>query len=502
MRSRPTRRHVLRAAGVALALPWMESLNAPFGHAADATAPKRFIPVYFPNGASVLWWRTTGSGAGDAWQLSPLLSPFQPFKKKMQLIRQLGNFSWRSDLLGMSPAWNTYRERNDFCGVCKMPAGAFVLPSHSRDPSALLNCVDGDTYREKRGQNKATSPMNAETVDQLLARSLPQAAPVPSMQLGLLDGVGELDERHSAMSRNMSWSKEGTPLGKDLDPRRVFDKLVASGAGASATDPEAVAQAERRRALDLSALDGLADSTTRLQQRLGKSDRERLEQFLTGVRELEVKTNRVSGPSGGASCKPATVPADLASNDTRAHVMNDLVVMALQCDVTRVITYMLDNSRSDLVYSWVPRRDWQNGGATVGGTCTAYHESQHHTGISPDFASITRWHIEVMADLLQKMDAVQEPSGGTLLDNSLVMFASDMHHGDHASFDLPMALFGGGGGVFRQNQLVSLPETIEDMRQLRDVYFTILNGYFQLGVQSFGDDLRGIPNQLMTELLA
>jgi Protein of unknown function (DUF1552) len=502
MKWRTSRRHVLRAAGVALALPWLESINAPRGHAAEAKAPKRFIPVYFPNGASVLWWRTTGSGAGDAWKLSPLLSAFEPFKTKMQLIRQLGNFSWRSDLLTMNPAWNTYRERNDFCGVCKMPSGAFVAPSHSRDPSALLNCIDGDAYRRSKGQDQATSPMNGETVDQLLARSLSPSTPLASMQLGLLDGIGGLDERHSAMSRNASWSKEGTPLGKDLDPKRVFDKLVASGAGASTTDPDAVARAERRRALDASALDGLIDDTTQLQQRLGKSDRERLDQFLTGVRELEVKVNKVpSGTTGGASsCTPITLPADMKANDTRARVMNDLIVMALECDVTRVITYMLDNSRSDLVYSWVPKRDWQNGGAQLGGTCTAYHESQHHTGISPDFASITRWHIEVVADLLKKMDAVQDASGGTLLDNSLVMFASDMHHGDHASFDLPMALFG-GSGTFRQDQLVSLPETIEDMRQLRDLYFTVLNNYFGLGVPSFGTDLRGLPNKVMAELL-
>ncbi|MDF3069007.1 MAG: hypothetical protein K0R38_4608 [Polyangiaceae bacterium] len=500
---RGTRRHVLRATGVALALPWLESLHVPLGHAADAAAPKRFIPVYFPNGASVLWWKTTGSGSGASWQLSPLLSAFEPFKKKMQLIRQLGNFSWRSDLLTMSPAWNTFRERNDFCGVCKMPAGAFVVPSHSRDPSALLNCVDGDAYRSSKGQNPATSSMNGETVDQLLARSMAGVTPLASMQLGLLDGIGGLDERHSAMSRNMSWSQEGTALGKDLDPKRIFDKLVASGAGGAPTDPEAIAQAERRRALDLSALDGLKESATSLQQRLGKSDRERLDQFLTGVRELEVKVQRVpTGTTGGASsCTPITLPADMKANDTRAHVMNDLIVMALQCDVTRVITYMLDNSRSDLVYSWVPRRDWQNGGAQLSGTCTAYHESQHHTGTSPDFASITRWHIEVVADLLKKMDAVNDASGGTLLDNSLVMFASDMHHGDHASFDLPMALFGGGSGTFRQDQMVSLPESIEDMRQLRDLYFTVLNNYFGLNVPSFGTDLRGVPNQVMAELL-
>lgn len=502
MTKRTNRRAVLRAAGVALALPWMESLNSGVGHAAVPGATRRFIPVYMPNGASVLWWQTTGTGAGDAWQLSPLLSAFQPFKQKMLLLRQMGNFTWRKDLLTMNPAWTTYRERNDFCGVCRMPSGAFVAPSHSRCPAALLNCIDGDAYRTSRGQNVGTSPMNGETVDQLIARSVPKETPLASMQLGLLDGNGGLDERHSALSRNMSWSEDGTPLGKDIDPRDVFDALVATGAGQGMMDPEAVAQAERRRALDLSVLDSLVNSTSEVRQRLGKSDQERLEQFLTGVRELEQKTRATGDTPEVSVCNAATLPSDLSSSDVRSRVMNDLIVMALQCDVSRVITYMLDNSRSDLVYSWVPRRNWEDGGAMIGGTSTSYHESQHHTGTSADFASITRWHIEVVADLLAKMDAVQEASGGTLLDNSLVMFASDMHHGDHACFDLPLALFGGGSGTFRQNELVALPEAIEDIRQLRDLYFTVLNQYFELGVPSFGEDLRGIPNQLIGEILA
>jgi hypothetical protein len=502
MKKRTSRRHVLRGAGIALALPWLESINSGVGHAAEPGAIRRFIPIYMPNGASTLWWKTTGSGAGDAWQLSPLLSAFEPLKQKMLLLRQMGNFTWRSDLLTMNPAWTSYRERNDFCGVCRMPAGAYVVPSHSRCPSALLNCMDGDAYRTARGQNMATSPANGETVDQLIARSVLKETPLASMQVGVLDGNGGLDERHSAMSRNMSWSQDGTPLGKDIDPQDVFDALVASGAGPDAMDPEVIALAERRRALDLSALDGLDSATTALQQRLGKSDKERLEQFLTGVRELEVKTRAMTTAPPGGDCELVTLAPDLRDNDARARAMNDLIVMALQCDVTRIVSYMLDNSRSDLVYSWVPRRDWENGGAMLGGTSTAYHESQHHTGTSADFASITRWHIEVAADLMTKMDAVQEASGGTLLDNSLVMFASDMHHGDHACFDLPLALFGSGSGTFRQNELVALPEQIEDIRQLRDLHFTILNRYFELGVTSFGEDRRGIPNQLIEEILA
>jgi hypothetical protein len=498
MTRRLSRRHLLRGARVGLALPWLEAM-IPSGplRAATPTRINRFLHVYLPNGASTLWWKTTGSGKGDAWQLSPLLSPLQPVKKKMLMIRQMGNFTWRKDLLTMSPAWTTTRERNDFCGVCKMPSGAFIAPSHSRDPSALLNCIDGDEYRRSHGQDIANSAANGETVDQLLARSLPGQTALASMQLGLFNGNGGLDERHSAMSRNMSWSKDGTPLGKDIEPSRVFDKLVATGAGQSAST---TAEADRRRALDLSVLDALKASTTDLQKKLGASDRARLDDYLTGVRELEVKVQNVTRPA--ATCQAVKVPANVTDAVVRSRAMNDLIVMALQCDVTRILTYMLDNSRSDLVYSWVQRRDYEKAGATVGGTATSYHESQHQTGTSPDFASITRWHIEAVADLLTKMDAVQEASGGTLLDNSLVMFGSDMHHGDHAAFDLPLLLFGSGGGTFRQDEMVSLPETIEDIRQMRDLHFTILNDYFKLAVASFGSDMRGIANQRIAEILA
>ncbi len=498
-----SRRHILRGAGVALALPWLPSLERKVAHAQVAKA-KRFVPIYLPNGASTLWWKTTGSGAGDAWQLSPLLSAFEPVKSKMLMLRQLGNFTWRSDLLTMSPGWTTTRERNDFCGVCAMPNGAYISYSHARDPSALLNCIDGDAYRMARGVDVANSSDNGETVDQLIARLSPRETPLPSMQLGLFDGAGGLDERHSAMSRNMSWSQTGTPLGKDLEPIDVFNRLVAAGAGQSDGAAEMRQAAERRRALDASALDALSEGVIQLQPKLGQDDRQRLDRFLTGVRELEGKVNTVF--EGDASCELPELPSDLTQPKLRAEAMNDLLVMALECDITRVATYMLDNSRSDLVYRWVPRLDWENGGVEVGGTATSYHESQHHAGTSPDFASITRWHIDVVADLLTKMDAVVDGVGeapsGTLLDNSLVQFSSGMHHGDHASFDLPFLLFGGGGGVFRQNELIEFPEPVEEMRQLRDLYFTILNHYFELGVESFGEDQRGVPNEVMREVLA
>jgi hypothetical protein len=491
-----SRRNVLRGAGVAISLPWLESLAPREARGQAATAIKRFIPVYFPNGAAVEWWDIMGQG--KAWQICPLLRPLTPVKAKTLVIKNIGNYSWRRDLMTMTPAWYTSTIRQ--ITNTSIPAGALNLPSHSRQPAAMLTCVDGDGVRRDRNLNVATAPVNAITADQVIAQALPVKTPLQSMQLGLLDGPGDLDGRHSSMSRNMSWADADTPLGKDLDPQHVFDALVMNGATKqdAMIDPNAVAEAARRKALDKSALDSLTASASTLQMRLAQGDKARLEQFLTGVRELETKTSAGAVAGRTAGCNPIARPAAVTDPVQKAGIMNDLIVMALQCDVTRVISYMLDNSRSDLVYSHVKKHDFTKD-VDVAGTAGGYHGAQHAGLRNNDFASITNWHVGVASDLAQKLDKVQEGTG-TLLDNSLLMLFSDMHHGDHAGEDLPIALIG-GGGTFQADQYVVLPEDPQQGRQMRDLYFTIMNNYLGLGVKSFGDDMRKIPNAPIQEIL-
>jgi hypothetical protein len=421
-------------------------------------------------------------------------------KAKSLVIKNLGNYTWRRDLVTMSPAWHSAIPRADLGTM--MPAGAFNTPSHSRDPGAMLTCVDGDGVRRDRKLDVATSPVNATTVDQLIAKALVGQTPIPSMQLGLLHGIGDFDGRNSVFSQNMSWSDPETPMGKELNPQRVFDDLVQGGAMNTEPMGDALAAAARRRALDQSALDSLKASTAALQNELSTADRLELDKFLTGVRELEQRVASMP-PMPAASCRPIDRP--VASTDAnqdpigRMQVMNDLIVMALQCDMTRVVTYMLDNSRSDLVYQHVPKYDFTKD-VPMNGTAGSNHSAQHGQLRTGDFAAITNWQVKVAADLAQKLAAVSEGER-TLLDNSLLMFFSDMHHGDHAGFDLPMVLMG-GAGTFKQDQYVVLPEDPESSRQSRDLYFTIMNEYFGMGVTTFGDDMRGIPNALIEELLA
>jgi len=496
-----TRRNVLRGLGVTLGLPFLESLAPGRAIGQTVAPPKRFVPIYFPNGAGVEWWDKPGNGA--TWDLGPLLRPLAPVKSKTLFIKNLGNYTWRRDLLTMGTPWYSLIPRQDIGTM--MPAGAFNTPSHSRDPGAMLTCVDGDGVRQDRKVDVTTSPINATTADQIIAQGLMGKTPINSMQLGLLNGSGEFDGRNSVFSQNMSWSDPQTAMGKELNPQKVFDALVQAGAAApgQTANPADAAAAARRRALDQSALDSLKASTVALQNQLSMSDKAELDKYLTGVRELEQKVAATTSMPTTAQCKPVARP--MATTDAnqdpvgRMGVMNDLIVMALQCDMTRVVTYMLDNSRSELVYSHVAKYDFTNDKPATG-TAGNYHASQHAGLRNNDFASITNWQVRVAADLAQKLDAVQEGER-TLLDNSLLMLFSDMHHGDHAGFDLPMMLLG-GAGTFKQGQYVTLTEDPQSCRQYRDLYFTIMNHYFGLGIKSFGDDMRKIPNAEIPEILA
>jgi Protein of unknown function (DUF1552) len=493
-----TRRNVLRGLGVTLALPLLESLAPRRAIGQTATLPRRFIPMYFPNGAGVEWWDKPG--AGKNWDLNPMMRVIEPVKSKALFVKNLGNYTWRRDLVTMSPAWHSLIPRADIGTM--MPAGAFNTPSHSRDPGAMLTCVDGDGVRRDRKLDVVTSPVNATTVDQLIAKALAGKTPIASMQLGLLNGSGDFDGRNSVFSQNMSWSDPETPMGKELNPQKVFDALVEGGAAATSNGPDVAAETARRRALDKSALDSLKASTVALQNKLSTADRAELDKYLTGVRELELRVAGSTTPPT-VQCTPIARPE--ASTDAnqnpiaRMGVMNDLIVMALQCDMTRVVSYMLDNSRSELVYAHVPKYDYTKDLA-VTGTAGNNHAAQHGGLRNNDFASITNWQLRVAVDLASKLDQVKEGER-TLLDNSLLMLFSDMHHGDHAGFDLPM-LFFGGAGTFRQGEYIELPEDPAASRQYRDLYFTIMNHYFNMGVTTFGDDMRKIPNADITDILA
>lgn len=484
------RRTVLRGAGVALTLPWLASLAPRAARAAAVTYPQRFLPVFFPNGTAE-WWEPTGGGAdGDNWKLSPILAPFQALKSKMVVMTNFENYT----------------------PFAKLDGPATLNPSHGQCPGAFLCCVDANAVRTQLKVQQA----NGISVDQVIAQSAAYntATAMNSMQVGLSTIYSYCDGKDCSVSRSVSWKSATEPMYKDVDPGTIFDAITGaikpSGNGSTMPDP----QAAQNRALGKSVLDAVLENANRTRAKLGSADQKMLDQFLDSVRTTETKVTAVStGMAASANCKevarptmkatPDGIPTNTASysKETHADAMNDLIVMAFQCDVTRVISYMLEDERSEFIYSHVPMRNFTAAGSTpstnMSSTCGNYHGAQHAGAQNDDFSTISWWNSTKIADLCSRLDMIMDGEGVTMLDNTVVMYSSSMHGGNHQSNQIPMAIIGGGGGTLAQNKHIVFGSD----RPMRDLYYTLLNKTFGQNVQSFGTHSMGVANSYVTELL-
>jgi hypothetical protein len=240
-----------------------------------------------------------------------------------------------------------------------------------------------------------------------------------------------------------------------------------------------------------------------------------MDEFLESVRAVEKKATSVSSGITNLNCQQIAAPTlyaepNLTEKNTETYnkgdhvdVINDLIVMALQCDVTRVISYMLEDERSEFIYSHVPRRVFTETTSTDGNgdTCGEYHGSQHAGAADDGFASINWWQSVKVAELCAKLAAIPEGDGLSVLDNSLILYGSCMHGGNHNCDDIPIALIGGASGTFITDQHVQFAVQPND-RPMRDLHLTILNHYFGIGAESFGVCLKGAANQMITEIMA
>ncbi|HEX3854148.1 MAG TPA: DUF1552 domain-containing protein [Polyangiaceae bacterium] len=485
------RRTVLRGAGVALTLPWLASLAPRAARAAGTTSPKRFLPIFFPNG-SADYWEPATTGQGAAWSLSPILQPFQALKSKMVVITNMENYTPFKVLAGV----------------------ATLNPSHGQCPGAFLACVDANVVRAQLNTQEA----NGITADQVLAQSPAYATLTAkqSMQVGLSTVYSYCDGKDCSVSRSISWKSATEPMYKDVDPGTIFDEIVGasgkSAGGTSTPDPDAA----KAKAAGKSVLDAVLENANRTRAKLGTADQMKLDEFLSSVRTVETSVTSTSTAIAAAGCTIGTRPTMAAapqgipdnvpggySKETHANLMNDLIVMAFQCDVTRVISYMLEDERSEFIYSHVPLRNFTAAGSTpASGTqvCGNYHGAQHAGNTNDDFSTISWWNSSKVAALATRLDAIQDGEGASILDNTVIMYSAAMHGGNHQSNQLPLALIGGGGGTLKLDQHVKYGDTPGD-RPMRDLYYTLLNKTFGMNVASFGTHIQNIPNSYMTEIL-
>lgn len=425
-----SRRALLGGVGATLALPFLESA-LPRSARAQAAAPLRFLAYYVPCGIRMQHWTPAAQGAG--YDLPLILEPLAGVQSEVSVISRVANRPARPDGPG----------------------------DHASGTGAFLTCAHP---RKTEGADIA----NGISLDQHLAAELGGDTTLRSLQLGIDGGnsAGGCDSGYScAYARNVSWSGPETPLPKLTDPAIVFDRLFA-GFDSQAT----VEEVARRQRQSSSLLDYVLGDAMTLSGRLGVSDRAKLDQYMTGVRELEM---RIMSGASGPSCDPGARPSTDLGYQEHVQVMSDLMVLAMQCDVTRFTTFMIGNAGSNRSYDFL--------GVTGG-----HHEISHHGGDAAKLDSLTTigtWEVEQFAYLLDKMSKVDE-GGESLLDHSVVFFSSEIEDGDsHSHFNMPILLAGKGNGAFTPGRHL----VFDDEPSVGNLFVSIAQA-FGMADATFGDD--------------
>lgn len=441
-----SRRTMLRGLGTLLALPTLEAM-LPGTALAQSTRPKRFVAFYVPNGIRMNRWTPAQTGA--SFSLSSILQPLGAYN---------GQASIQSDALVLSGLANR-PARPDGPGDHASGTGAFVTVSHPYK-------TNGANIR------------NGISFDQVLANAWRGRTRFSSLELGIDGGgaSGDCDSGYScAYARNIAWASDTQPLAKETNPQAVFDRLFAG------VDPNQTAAAVARRKLyRQSVLDAVKEDTVSLQGKLGATDKRKLDEYFTGVRELELRA-AAEQPS---TCAPGQRPGTWT--DIRGHVdlMLDLIAFAFQCDLTRSVTFMQQNAASGYVYRFLT----VNGAAITEG----HHSLSHHGGAAAKndaLEAIGRWEVEQFAKLARKLKAIQEPDGTTVLDNSVLFFSSEIEDGDtHSHFNMPVLIAGKAGGVLRTGQHLRFP----DQPSVGNL-FVSLGEALGVSVPSFGDSTGPLP---------
>ncbi|WP_375773406.1 DUF1552 domain-containing protein [Archangium gephyra] len=441
--SKLSRRTLLRGLGALMALPVLEQMQPSMARAAGpGAAPRRLAVFYVPCGIFMPNW--TPKGTGRAWTLSPTLQPLAPVKDDVLVLSGLSHEPGRSEHSG----------------------------NHASGTGAFLSCAKVH-YTDDVAEVRAGVSM-----DQIAASALRSQTRLPSLELGNDggDGTGACDDNYScAYARNISWAGPTSPQAKETNPRAVFDRLFAG------FDPDATrAQVERRKAYEQSILDFVSEDARALKQRLGARDKRKLDEYFTSVRELELRVATLDQQS--MVCAKGPRPEQTEDVREKTKVMCDLMVLAFQCDLTRVATFMLGNGRSDRVYDFL-------------GLTSGHHRYSHHQNDAENHAAlakIDRWEMEQFSYLLQRMKSVQEGEA-TLLDNSLVYFGSELADGNsHGHRDMPVVLAGRGGGAVTPGRHVRYTG-----EPIANLFISMLDSV-GVGVSRFGDDGTG-PLPLLKE---
>jgi len=438
-RSQFSRRLLLGGGATLFGLPFLESLVPRAARAQAQAAPVRLVYVFLPNGLDMATFRPTTVGADYA--LPPMFTGLDALKGDFSIITGLENLNARPDMAG----------------------------DHASGTSGFITCTHA---------NKSETEIKLGiSVDQVAAQKIGMATRLPSLQLGIDGGggTGNCDSGYScAYARNISWSDAATPLPKIVDPYQAFNQLFEG------YDPNAsAAEAAKRTAYEKSVIDFVLADVNGLSPKLGTTDKVKLDQYLTGVRELE---KRIVGVGPGASCAPGTPPVKGAKLDFPTHLktMFDLIALAFACDATRIVTFMVANALSQRTYPWLD--------ITAG-----HHDISHHMNDANNIAQLAKigaWEMQQLGYFFDKLKAVPDVvEGQNVLHNSAIFCSSDISDGNrHNHDDMPIVLGGHGGGKLTPGQHISFtPKARTDPKQkVSNLLVTMLEAAGVTGAQ-FGD---------------
>lgn len=424
-----SRRAVLRGAGVAVALPWLESLSA-LGAPANSPAvfPKRFAVLFMGCGINENHWSAEGSGA--EMKLSKTLSVLEPIKHKINVIDGLRNKSAMN--LGIHPP----------------QTGGLLSGAHLTSGASIHSGV---------------------SIDQVIAKTIGQDTVQPSISLACEQPATGFHETNYSMaySSHISWATPESPVPVECYPSLAFDDLFENGGNLR----------------NVSILDRIKEHAATLSGKISSNDKAKLDEYLSSVREIETRVESMrkvkdkSEDLAKQKNRPAWTmerPQDGLPEDLRDHarLMCDIIAIAFQTDRTRVASLITARDLSGLYYPFLDVR---------GG-----HHGASHDNLSDGYEQVSRFHLSQLAYLAAKLDSMPEGEG-TVLDNSCLMWLSNLWVGRlHENHRLPLVLAGGLGGTIETGRTLNYLDAEDEDRKLCSLYLAIME---RMGLQldSFGD---------------
>jgi hypothetical protein len=421
-----SRRMVLRGMGAAVALPFLEAMVPALGPAAKAASSPlmRFAVIFVPLGERPGYW--TPAKPGSDFEFTPILKPVEPFRNYITVVSELCN----------------------------------PLDGHAVSVAAWLS---GTVPFRTIAENVHAGV----TIDQVIANKIGQDTPFPSLELATEDftgWIGGCDTAYSCAYMNtISWKNPTTPLPMEINPRVVFERMF----GRPGTRAQRVERLQENRSI----LDSVRADVADLEKRLGTKDRARLNDYLDNLREIEQRIQR-SEKQATTSVNLPDAPIGIPEAfDEHAQIMYDLMAVAYEANVTRVISYMKSRDASQRVYPNI-------------GVMEPHHAMSHH-GNNPEklagLVKVNTYHMSLFAKFLERLKST--PDGdGSLLDHSIILYGSGMSESDtHSRLNLPTLLVGGGAGQMKGNRHVQAGKETP----IANMMVSLANK-FDCGLEKFG----------------